>query len=120
MLYSLGSASSQVWGTLPGWLTLLSLVAVGFILWRGGAGTAVEGLQNTNRELERQIHALQAQNEAQAKEIAELRTKTDVTLALAPLLEWSTNHETRAQQRHEGTMNVLELIAERLGKETDE
>ena len=110
-------AAGWNWGTVPGWLTLVSLLAVAFILVRGGAGQAVEGLQATNRELARQIHVLEEKVSALSKENAELRGRTDVTVAIAPLIEWSVNHETRAQQRHEGTLTVLELIAQRFGKE---
>ena len=86
---------------------------------RGGAGQAVEGLQATNRELQRQIHVLQEQVRELTKENAELRGRTDVTVAIAPLIEWSVSHETRAQERHDGTLKVLDLIASKFGRESE-
>ncbi len=105
------------WGTIPGWLTLVSLLAVGWMLIHGGAGQAVEGLQATNRELQRQIHVLQEQVRELTKENSELRGRTDITVALTPILEWPVNHEQRAQERHAGTLRVLDLIAAQFGKE---
>ena len=112
-----GLVAAASWGTIPGWLTLVSLLAVGFMLIRGGAGQAVEGLQATNRELQRQIHVLQEQVRELTKENSELRGRTDITVALTPILEWSVNHEQRAQERHAGTLRVLDLIAAQFGKE---
>ena len=117
MSVSLGVIAAANVGTIPGWLTLVVLLAVAFILIRGGAGQAVEGLQATNRELQRQIHELQRQVETLSKENAELKGRTDVTVAIAPLIEWSVHHEARAQERHDGTLKVLDLIASRFGKE---
>lgn len=111
------------WGTLPGWLTLAALVGAAFWLpRRGGSGPAIESLEANNRVLEKRVHELEQQGKVDAGIIAELRGRTDVTLALAPIVEWSTAHEVRAQQRHEamlrgqdGTLKVLDLIAHRLG-----
>ena len=119
MLTGVGVAATAAYGTLPGWLTLVGVVAVAFILMRGGAGQAVEGLQATNRELQRQIHELQRQVETLSKENAELKGRTDVTVAIAPLIEWSVHHEARAQERHDGTLKVLDLIASKFGRESD-
>lgn len=107
------------WGTIPNWATLIALLAFGLMLIRGGAGQAVEGLQATNRELQRQISVLQEKVHELTKENAELRGRTDVAIALTPIIDWSTQHETRAQDRHDKTMVVLDLIAQRLGKEHD-
>lgn len=117
--YGVVAATSAPWGTLPGWLTLVGVFVVAVILMRGGAGQAVEGLQATNRELQRQIHDLQSKVEGLTTENAELRGRTDVTIAIAPLIEWSVHHELRAQERHNGTLHVLELIASKFGKESD-
>lgn len=106
------------WGTLPGWLTLAALVGAAFWLpRRGGGGPAIASLEANNRVLEKRVHELEQQGKIDAATIAELRGRTDVTLALAPIVEWSTRHEDRAQQRHEGTLKVLDLIAARLGSD---
>ena len=108
------------WGTIPGWLTLVSLLAVAAILVRGGAGQAVEGLQATNRELQRQIHVLEGKVGDLSKENAELRGRTDVTLALAPFMTWAESHEKHAERRSIATLAVLDMIAKSLGKERDD
>lgn len=50
-------------------------------------------------------------------ENGELRGRTDVAIALMPVIEWTTVHEKRAAERHEATIVVLDLIAQRLGPE---
>lgn len=62
-------------------------------------------------------------------ENGELRGRTDVALALNPIIEWTHHHEAaaqqvmdwtqlherRAQERHDAMLGVLSLIADRLG-----
>lgn len=122
------------WGTLPGWLTLAALIGAAFWLpRRGQTGPAIESLEANLRVLERRCHELEQQGKTDAATIAELRGRTDVTIALAPIVEWSGRHEERAQQRHDltvaafeksdaraevrqaGLLKVLDLIAYRLG-----
>lgn len=102
-------------GSLPGWLTLVTLIIVGYLLVRGGSGQAVSGLQDTNRELVRQVHALQKENSDLRDRVRALEAKTDVAQAIQPVVKAMQDHETRAQQRHEGTLLVLTMIAKRLG-----
>ena len=116
----MAASASSVWGTLPGWLTLLGMAALGWILLRGGVGTAVEGLQATNRELQRQISELQRKVEGLTKENAELRGRTDVALAIAPVIQAVTTHEREAAKRAVAMLDVLDMIATRLGKEPDD
>jgi len=113
------TSAGAVWGTLPGWLTLVSLLAVAVILVRGGAGTAVEGLQATNRELQRQIHELQSKVADLTNENAELRGRTDVAVVVAPVIEAVRAHEVSAAKRSDRTLTVLDLIAQRLGKDAE-
>lgn len=119
------------WGTLPGWLTLVALVGAAFWLpRRGGGGPAIASLEANNRVLEKRVHELEQQGKLDAQTIAELRGRTDVTLALAPIVEWSGRHEERAQQRFEGSerraderqtamLDLLGMIAGKLGPETN-
>ncbi len=102
-------------GTLPGWITLVAVGAVAWVVYRGGGGTAVSGLQDTNQELERQIKERDGKISALERINAELRATHDVSVAILPVIESMHGHETRAQERHEGTMRVLSLIADRLG-----
>lgn len=111
------SLAATDWASIPSWVAVASVVAFAFVLLRGGSGQAVEGLQATNRELQRQITVLQEQVHELTRENAELKGRTDVTVAIAPLLEWSANHEKRAQERHEGTLKILDLIAGKFGEE---
>jgi len=110
---------SNAFGTLPGWLTLLTLVVVGYLLVRGGSGTAVTGLQDTNRELVRQIGALKDENTELRARVRALEAKTDVSEALVPVVKALKDHETRAAERHDGTLRILGLVAERLGPEPE-
>lgn len=106
-------------GSIPGWLTLIVLLAVARLMLRGGTGTAVAGLTDTNRELERQVHERDAKLHAQDLQIAELRGAKDVTIAILPVLTALENHEKRASERSVATLTVLDLIANRLGPDRD-
>lgn len=106
-------------GTLASWITLAALLA-GFVVFaRGGGGVALTHLREANEILTATIKTLEEKLRVAEREISELRGRTDVSVAIAaamgPLLEWSGAHELRAQERHEKTMVVLDLIADRLG-----
>lgn len=107
---------AQNWlGTLPGWLTLAALLLTAFFIWRGGGGTALSTLQTANRVLEHRVHELEQQAKVDTAKIAELTGKTDMAMAIKPFMEWATLHELRASERHDKTLVVLNLIAERMG-----
>lgn len=108
-------AAAGTLGTLPGWLTFLGVAVACWVFWRGGGGTAISSLESANRVLEKRVHDLESQVKEDAKTIAELRGRTDVSIALKPVIEASTQHDIRAQTRFEQTLKVLDLIAERLG-----
>lgn len=82
---------------------------------RHGGGAALAELERANRVLERRVGELEQQNTSQGAELVALRAKTDVTLAIAPVLEALKLHEERAAVRSEQTLTVLALIADRLG-----
>jgi hypothetical protein len=105
-------------GTVPAWLTFLGVLGAAFVIWRGAGGTALQTLQTANRVLERRVHELEKERLSDKSEIAELRGKTDMALAVKPFMEWATMHELRAAERHEKTLVVLDLIAERIGPES--
>ena len=102
-------------GTLPGWLTVAAAIGAGYVLWKGGGGTALATLQVANQVLERRVHELTTANTELTAQVAELRGKTDMALAVRPFMEWAQTHEDRAAERHKATVTVLELLAERLG-----
>lgn len=98
--------------------TFLGLVAGAWALWRGGGGTALTTLETANRVLEQRIATLEGEKRTLVIQVSELTKKTDAAM-LAPILDWTAGHETRAQERHVATLNVLELIATRLGPDPD-
>lgn len=109
-------------GTLAGWATFAAAAAAAYAFWRGGGSTAIASLEAANRVLEKRVKDLEDQRRQDEATISELRGRTDVSEALAPILEWTVKHETRAQERHETTLEghektlvILDLIAERLG-----
>lgn len=106
-------------GTLAQWLTIASVVIAAWLLKSGGGGTALASLKTANEVLERRVHDLERQGKLDAATIGELRARTDVTLALRPLLEEVTRHEHNAQERFGKQLAVLGLIAERLGAESE-
>lgn len=111
---------AQDWlGTLPGWLTLATLIGGAYLFVRGGGGRALETMESANRILTRRVEDLEESGREKDKQIAELKGRTDVALALGPVLKWTVEHETRAQSRHDATLAVLSLIAERLGPESN-
>lgn len=106
-------------GTIAQWLTVAAAAGIAWALFRGGGGTALATLEAANRILEGRVHELEKQGKRDAETIAELRGRTDVALAMQPLTVSMEHHEERAQARFEKTLDVLDLIATRLGKEHD-
>jgi hypothetical protein len=98
---------------------LVMLVAIAWIVYRGGGGTALDVLQKANKVLEEKVHDLEAQVTSNAKTIAELQARTDVAEALEPLMAWAHTHEHNAETRSARQLTVLELIANRLGPDGD-
>lgn len=117
-------------GSLPGWITLVVLLAGFYLFVRGGGGVALGHLRDANEVLTKTIADQDAKIRDAERELSELRGRTDVSIAIAaaigPLIEWSAMHEQRAQERHEAmlrsqdkTMVVLDLIASRMGPDTN-
>lgn len=106
-------------GSLPGWITLAVLVAGFYVFLRGGGGVALGHLRDANEVLTATIAEQDSKLRDAEREISELRGRTDVSIAIAqalgPIIEWSGSHETRAQERHEASLKILEMIADRLG-----
>jgi hypothetical protein len=93
-------------GTIPSWL----LFALGlFAAWsfrRAGGSTAIKSLEDSGRVLEHRVIELEAQLRERDAKISELQAKTDVALAIAPVLAWAEGHERRAQERHDAAMSA--------------
>jgi hypothetical protein len=110
---------------LLGWLALIPLVAVGWVVWRGGGiaalstlRTANEVLEKRNDLLEERVGELERLRAEDQETIGELRGRTDVTIALMPLASELALHEVAAERRNEKILTVLNLIANRLGPDT--
>lgn len=127
------------WGTVPTWALFVLAIGIAIRVSRGGGGSAVGELSKANEVLDRRhVHDVEALR-AKDVEIATLRAQTDVAIAIEPVAERIvtaiaeheqralgelTKHEERAIERHEAILrngaaqlNVIELVAERLGPE---
>ena len=106
-------------GTWPGWLTVFGVLFLCIFMWRGQVGPAMGYLTSANRVLKSEIEELQKRDKQKDRELAELQTKTDVTIALKPLLEWTQIHETSDQQRHRQTIEAMKAVVNALNGHED-
>lgn len=112
-------AHASIIGTIPSWGLLVIALLAAYRVTKGGGGSAVSELSAANTVLDKRLHEQGAEIRDLRIKNTELEAKTDFTIALAPIFEWTASHEIRAQERHEKTMIVLDLIAQRLGKEEE-
>jgi hypothetical protein len=100
-------------------LGLLACFALGSFLFarRYGGGAALAELERANRILTGRVTELEAQDITKTRRIAELEARTDIALALMPVIEALHTHELAAAKRSEATLNLLGMIADRLGRE---
>lgn len=110
--------------SMPTVLTIMVGIAGLWFIVRHGGGSAVTELDRANRVLERRVAELTAQNTEQAARIAVLESQTNVTAALQPVIDLLRHHEEAAERRAadarrqaDGVLDVLDLIATRLGPE---
>ena len=110
MLLASGYSPAAWFGSLPAWLVLVGL----FAAWRtsrGGGGSAVTELTAANKVLEDRDERRQREMEAQARQIAALESKTDVVLAVSPII---AAHEVKSQERHDASIEVLGAIRDEI------
>lgn len=99
----------------PLWVTI-ALALGGFLFVRRfGGSEALAQLERANRILERRVHELEGENVRLSAEVARLSGETNVALALGPVLAALELHEMAAAKRAEATLNVLDLIAGKVG-----
>lgn len=108
---------SATWATFV--VILIGAVGLAWLTWRGGGGTALRSLRDANEVLERRVREQDKMIVGLQRQVASLQARTDISLAITPIADWTTAHEVRAQQRHDATLKVLEMIADRLGPEPE-
>lgn len=94
-------------------------LAIGAFLFarRFGSSTAMATLEQANNILEKRVHEQDVEIKALRVELETLRSRTDVALAMAPVLDALRTHERQAEVRNDRTFGVLEQIANLLGPE---
>lgn len=102
----------------PEWLTIALIVGAFLFARRFGGGAAMRELELANKVLQKAVVDLRADNVRLTAEVSSLRASRDVGLAILPVLDALKLHEERAAERSERTLDVLDLIAGRLGPET--
>lgn len=108
------------WHDVGPTVVTLTIALAGYVfVRRHGGGTALEELERANRVLTRRVRELEEANSRLIGEVSALKGRTDVALALAPVLEALRLHEARAEERSTATLGVLDLIAQRLGPDRD-
>lgn len=96
-------------GTVPAWLTFAGVVFVALIFRGSSPGAALEIEQRANKTLTDRVEKLEQEQKIDRDLIARLQAKTDVSVALEPLIEWCQTHERLASAR-------ADEILERLGR----
>lgn len=110
-------------GSLPTWILVALAIIAGWRITKGGGGSAVSELSAANKILEDARQKNHAKIEEMAKQITALESKTDVVLAVSPLI---ADHERRAEERHqalvhtiEANTTVLEGLSRRISTDTE-
>lgn len=91
-----------------------------YAVWRGGGGTALETVTLANRVLEGRVHELSKEVALLRAENVVLAAKTDFAMALAPIMTWAETHERNAEKRSIAMLDLIGLLAARLGPDTNE
>lgn len=98
---------------------LLAVVVAYVWASRGSGGIVVRRLKERVRVLEDTVREQAEENTGLRKRLSEVEGKTDLTIALVPVLAALRTHEAEASKRSESTLHVLGLIASRLGADED-
>lgn len=103
------------YGTLPGWLTVITIAGLVVLLRGGQLGPALGYLREANSTLTDENRALARKVLELEAEKVRLTARTDLAPLQVAMLEQAKAHEDRAQGRYEATLKILDLIADRLG-----
>lgn len=90
-----------------------------YAVWRGAGGTALATLEAANRVLERRVQELSTEVAALRADNAVLSAKTDFAMALSPIMAWAESHERNAEKRSEAMLNLMGLLADKLGPDAN-
>lgn len=94
---------------------LVALVMLAWVVLRSGGASALSVLKVSNEVLADKVDELEKARTVNAARIATLEAKTDVSLALRPLVEAMNLHDGHAKQRADAQLAVLEAIAASVG-----
>lgn len=97
-------------GTLAQWLTLVGILAAGYIFLRGGGGAALGQLETANRVLEKRVVDLEQQAKKDQATIGELRGRTDVSIIMQAITVELVKHETNAEARSVRSLERLDRL----------
>lgn len=103
----------------PEWLTVALIVGAFLFARRFGGGAAMRELELANKVLQKAVADLRVDNERLTGEVSALRASRDVSIAITPVLDALKLHEERAAMRADRTLDVLDLIAGKLGREAE-
>lgn len=114
-------------GSIPTWLLLVLAIGVAFRLSRGGGGSAVSELSKANEVLKKSLDQERELSRDKEHRIAALEAKTDVVLAVRPLMEELDRKsldrfevgQRMAQEHHDATLAVLQAMTVSLNGAVD-
>jgi hypothetical protein len=94
-------------GTVPSWLTFAGIALAVFVFRGSSPGQALEIQQRANGVLNDRVKQLEDDGKHDRETINILSAKTDVSLAIIPLLDWCKSHERLAEARADEILDAI-------------
>lgn len=113
------SAAITWWGTLPTWLLVGGIAAAGWYFRWGKGGDALNYLKEANTVLTTRCDELENLTRKQAQVIAALEQRTNLEPMVSAVVDQFASHEQRAAQRQVALLRLIEMVAERLGPDSN-
>ena len=101
-------------GSAPTWILVGMALVAAWRLTRGGAGSAVSELSESNKVLKAALDEERGKGVVLLARTVALEHKTDVSLVLEPFVKWATDHEAADLERHEVTVASFGVVVDRL------
>lgn len=101
--------------TLFGLLGPVLALGVGIYAYKHGGSGALTILRDANAVLGGRCEELERTVKQQSTTIGLLEARTNLEPIAASVVDQFGAHERRASERHEATLRIMEMIAERLG-----